>query len=137
MSRPARVPPLARPPAPVCAGAARDRALAPWPQGSSGTRRLRRAAAVSAGLMLALGALSVAADRWVRLSTASLIYTDLQAVPPRPVGIVFGALVHPRGTLSPVLCFPMNETAGSSQGKFVHFFIFLGTGGGAAGRIMQ
>lgn len=45
----------------------------------------------------------VAAPWWMRRETAPYAYPNIGAVPARPVGIVFGALVYPDGTMSDML----------------------------------
>jgi len=55
-------------------------------------------------IVIALAALCVMLVVWrVESQTESHIYTDVKAVPTAPVAIVFGALVNPNGTLSPIL----------------------------------
>jgi vancomycin permeability regulator SanA len=79
-------------------GASGARTVAPGRQ----NRRLKKALAWSAVLAVAGCGMALAADRWVTSSTRGLIYTEPAAVPARPVGIVFGALVV-GDQLAPVL----------------------------------
>lgn len=67
-------------------------------------RRQFRAAALCLGV-LALGSVGfiAAADRWMLARTDALCYPRLEAVPERPVALVFGARVYPGGGLSAVL----------------------------------
>ncbi len=71
----------------------------PRPRG----RKLRTAALCLCALAVAGVAFIAAADRWMLATTDALCYPELEAVPERPVAIVFGARVYPGGGLSPVL----------------------------------
>lgn len=61
---------------------------------------------VKIGLAVVAGVLvagQIAAPWWMRRDTARYTFSDIGSVPARPVGIVFGALVYPDGTMSDAL----------------------------------
>lgn len=88
--------------------------------------KVRRAALFLAVFVAIVGAACIATQAYVAHATASIRYTSADAVPARPVALVFGAYVMPDGTLSAMLADRVDAAVALYRSGKVDHLLFSG-----------